>query len=112
MEVPFLKLAVVASGIALAFVVYLVRYVLAQPQGSDHMADLSRMIQEGAVTFLRREYIYVVSVSAVVVAFLVGIGVYNPDLGLNWKTAVAFMAGAVASACAGFLGMYIATRAN
>jgi K(+)-stimulated pyrophosphate-energized sodium pump len=112
MEVPFLKLAVVASAIALAFVVYLVRYVLAQSQGSDHMAQLSTMIQEGAGAFLRREYIYVISVSAVVVVFFIGIGVYKPELGLNWMTSVAFSAGAVASACAGFLGMFIATRAN
>ena len=112
MEVPFLKLAVVASGIALAFVVYLVRHVLAQPQGTEDMARLSTLIQEGASAFLRREYVYVIAVSAGVVVFLVGIEFYNADLGLSWRTAVAFIFGAGASACAGFLGMYIATRAN
>ncbi len=112
MEVPFLKIAVIASVVALLFVVYLVRYVLAQSQGTEHMERLSRMIQEGASAFLRREYIYVVSVSALVMLFLVGVGLYNPELQLNWKTAIAFAAGALASTCAGFLGMYIATRAN
>jgi len=112
MEVPFLKLAIVASAIALAFVAYLIRFVLAQPEGTEQMAKISRLIQEGALAFMRREYIYVVAVAAGVVVFLIGIGVYNPELGLNWRTAVAFVAGAVASACAGFLGMYIATRSN
>ncbi len=112
MEIPFLKLAVVASGISLLFVVYLVRYVLAQSQGTPHMERLSTMIQEGASAFLRREYVYVIAVSAVVILFFVLIGFYKPDLGLNWRTAVAFTAGALASSAAGFLGMYIATRAN
>ncbi len=112
MEIPFLKIAVAASGISLLFVVYLVRYVLAQSQGTPHMERLSTMIQEGASAFLRREYVYVTAVSAVVILFFVIIGFYKPDLGLNWRTAVAFTAGALASTAAGFLGMYIATRAN
>ena len=112
MEIPFLKLAVAASGISLLFVVYLVRYVLAQSQGTPHMERLSTMIQEGASAFLRREYVYVIAVSAVVILFFVAIGFYKPDLGLNWRTAVAFTGGALASSAAGFLGMYIATRAN
>src|SRR5690606_27042244 len=41
-----------------------------------------------------------------------GMSFLNPELHLSWKTAVAFAAGAIASAMAGFLGMNIATRAN
>lgn len=111
-DVPFLKLAVLASGIALVFVAYLARYVLRQSEGTPHMVQISQLIQEGASAFLRREYSYVIAVAFPVMAFLIGVGFYDPSLGLNWKTAVAFVAGAVASGCAGFLGMYIATRAN
>lgn len=111
-DVPFLKLAVIVSAATLLFVLYLARYVLRQPQGTERMAKISEMVQEGAQAFLRREYSYVVVLALIVMAFLAGIGVYDAELGLNWKTAVAFAAGAIASACAGFLGMYIATRAN
>jgi len=111
-DVPFLKIAVAASAASLLFVWYLARYVLKQPQGTEQMAKISEMIQEGAAAFLRREYSYVVTVAIVVMVFLSSVGIYDESLGLNWKTALAFAAGAVASACAGFLGMYIATRSN
>lgn len=112
MDIPFLKLAGVASLLALAFVVYLARYVLAQSQGTERMAMLSKAIQEGALAFLKREYTYVVSLAIVVIIALSTIGLLKPELGLSFKTAIAFACGAFASGCAGFLGMYIATRAN
>lgn len=111
-DVPFLKLSAAASLAALLFVVYLARYVLSQSEGTPRMAHLSHLIQVGAGAFLRREYAYVVAVSLVVCVFLAALGVYDAELGLNWRTAVAFLAGAFASGCAGFLGMFIATRAN
>jgi len=111
-DVPFLKLAAIASAASLLFVWYLARYVLKQPQGNDRMIKISEMVQEGALAFLRREYNYVIIVAIMVMLFLTGCGFYDPSLGLNWKTALAFASGAVASACAGFLGMYIATRSN
>lgn len=112
MSIPFLWVSIVASGCALAFVAYLARYVLAQPQGTERMALLSTMVQEGALAFLKREYVWVYGFVAVIATLLAIIGFVQPDLGLSWKTSLAFMSGAVASTCAGFLGMYIATRAN
>ena len=112
MEVPFLKVAAGTSVLALLFVVYLARYVLAQPQGSDRMANLSRHVQLGAAAFLKREYTWVFGLAIVVIGILSAIGIMQPDLGLNFKTGIAFACGAIASACAGFIGMYIATRAN
>jgi K(+)-stimulated pyrophosphate-energized sodium pump len=109
---PFLKIAAGTAVLALLFVVYLVRYVLSKPQGSEKMEQLSRMVQEGAMAFLRREYTWVFAFVAVVSALLIVIGLVRPDIGLGWKTAVAFIVGAVASTAAGFLGMFIATRAN
>ena len=103
-NLPFLKIAGGASILSLLFVVYLARYVLSKPQGSEKMADLSKSIQDGAKAFLKREYSYV-SVFVIVIA----VAIY---FGIRLETAVAFVAGAVASACAGFTGMYIATRAN
>jgi len=97
---------------ALAFVAYLVQYVLSKPQGTERMALLSKMVQEGALAFLKREYVYVFSVAGVIFAAFVVMGIVQPEFGLSWKTGAAFLTGAVASTCAGFLGMFIATRAN
>ena len=103
-NIPFLKTAFGASILALLFVVYLARYVMSKPQGTEKMAALSRAVQDGAKAFLKREYSYV-AVFVVVIAGLIG-------LGISWHTAAAFVAGAIASACAGVIGMTIATRAN
>ncbi|MFP4502403.1 MAG: sodium-translocating pyrophosphatase [Candidatus Hydrogenedentota bacterium] len=106
------SLSGVAIGAALLFVLYLISYVLKQPQGTEHMALLSRRVQQGAAAFLKKEYTYVGSFIVVIMLILAVIGIIDPDFGLNWKTAVAFFMGALASACAGVLGMSIATRAN
>ena len=111
-NLPFLKIAAGASLFSLAFVVYLIRYVLSKSQGNELMERLSVLIQEGARTFLRREYKYVATFVVVVALVIIFIGFLRPELGLGWQTALAFAAGAFASSSAGFLGMYIATRAN
>jgi len=110
--VPFLWISAGAGVIALLFVAYLVQYVLSKPQGTDTMIHISRLIQEGAAAFLRREYTYVYTFVVIIAAAIAAIGVFNPEFGLGWRTAVAFVAGSLASTLAGFLGMYIATRSN
>jgi K(+)-stimulated pyrophosphate-energized sodium pump len=79
-------------------------WVKRQPAGSPLMVDLADQIHAGAMAFLRREY-SVLAVFVLVVAALLAWGV-----GLG--TSAAYVAGAVASAVAGFLGMEAATRAN
>lgn len=112
MQLPYLKLALGASIVALAFILYLARYVLSKPQGNETMARLSRAVQEGALAFLLREYRYVLATVAVLAVGIGVVGSMRPDLPLGWPTSIAFVVGAIASTCAGFLGMYIATRSN
>jgi K(+)-stimulated pyrophosphate-energized sodium pump len=112
MDIGFLWIAAGASALALLFVLYLARYVLAQPQGNETMARLSLAVQQGAAAFLKREYTYVAAFIVVIMVILALIGVVQPGFGLSWKTSVAFLAGAIASMLAGILGMTIATRAN
>ncbi|MFO7776632.1 MAG: sodium-translocating pyrophosphatase [Candidatus Hydrogenedentota bacterium] len=110
--VSFLYVSIVAAAAALAFVVYLARYVLRQSQGTEHMAKLSSMVQKGAMAFLQREYRYIGVFVIIIFLLLTTIGLVDEELQLSWKTGVAFVVGALASGSAGFLGMYIATRAN
>ena len=108
----FLDGSVLASLCALAFVVYLAKYVLSKPQGTEAMARISGLVQKGAKAFLYREYRYVLSLVTIIFVLFVAVGWFDKELGLDWRTAVAFAAGALASTAAGFLGMTIATRSN
>ncbi len=110
--VPFLVVSLVAGVVSLLFVAYLVQYVLSRPQGTETMVRISQLVQTGAAAFLRREYTYVYTFVVIIAIALSALGALNPEFGLGWKTAVAFVSGAVASTLAGFLGMYIATRSN
>jgi K(+)-stimulated pyrophosphate-energized sodium pump len=111
-NIGFLKVSGVSGLVALAFMAYLARYTLSKPQGNATMTRLSEEVQKGARAFLRREYTYVLTFVVIIFALLAGVGMYDESLGLSWKTGAAFVAGAFASALAGFLGMNIATRAN
>ncbi len=92
------------SLIGLIYVVWQLRRVLSMDTGNQTMQEIAAAIQEGAAAFLNREYTYlagfVVIVAAIIAAFL------------NWQTALSFVAGAIASGAAGYLGMYTAVRAN
>lgn len=112
MGIGFLKVSAVTAVLALLFAVYLIRYVLSKTQGNETMARLSKAIQDGALAFLLREYRYVLGTVIVIAIAIAVAGGMRPDLPLGWRTSVAFVVGAVASAMAGFLGMYIATRSN
>ena len=91
-----------AVGLVLAYAAY--RGIIKVGVKDAGMQSVSDSIYEGAMAFLKREYI-VLSIFVVVVALLLAW-----QLGVD--TALAFFAGAICSVIAGFLGMKAATRAN
>ncbi|HEX7256227.1 MAG TPA: sodium/proton-translocating pyrophosphatase, partial [Gaiellaceae bacterium] len=99
-------IALVCSGIAIAYGVFQTLWLLKLPAGTERMQAIARAVQEGASAYLRRQYTTIAGVALVL--FLV-IGFWN-DLG--WGTAFGFLIGAVFSAAAGFIGMNVAVRAN
>jgi K(+)-stimulated pyrophosphate-energized sodium pump len=99
--------AIAAGVVALLLAVGYARLVMAAPRGNERMIELSDDIRQGAMTFLRREYMWVgvfVAVMAVLIAVLL-------DWGRPWG-AVAYVFGAALSGAAGYFGMRIATQAN
>lgn len=112
MGLGYLKVTGAASILALLVVAYMIQYVLSKSQGNEKMARISKAVQEGALAFLLREYRYVMATVLIIAVLIAIIGAQRPDLPLGWKTSVAFILGALASAMAGFLGMFIATRSN
>ena len=92
-----------AVGLVIAFAIYLVmsRYTA----GDEKVRAIADEIHIGAMVFMHREYKMLFAFAAVLV-----VGIVLSPLGTN--TAIAFVAGAVSSATAGYLGMYAATKAN
>ncbi|MEE9593056.1 MAG: sodium/proton-translocating pyrophosphatase, partial [Thermoplasmata archaeon] len=102
-------IALGVAGLTLVFAAFLVRSILRQPEGTDRMREIARFIQEGAAVFLRKELraLFVFTVILVLVlTFLISPGTIHAELGL------AFALGTAASFGSGYLGMWIATRAN
>ena len=97
-------IALLMGLVGVWFVLWQFKRVLSYDQGNDTMRGIAAAIQEGASAFLNREYqvlaIFVAIVAVVITSFL------------QWQTAISFVIGAVASAGAGYLGMYVAVRAN
>jgi len=87
-----------------AFVIWELRRILAYDQGNETMQAIAKAIQQGATAFLSREY-RVIAIFIAIVATVISVF-------LQWQTALCFVVGAIASAGAGYLGMYVAVRAN
>ena len=93
-----------AGLVALLFAVYLIFWVLRQPEGNDRMKEIAKAIQEGAQAYLNRQYTIIAGIGAVIFLFL--------TFTLGWKTGVLFLIGAVLSGAAGYVGMNISVRSN
>ncbi len=100
--------AALGAGLAaLLLAVVYARAVLTAPRGNQRMVALSDAIRQGAMAFLRREYIWVAAF-VVVIATLIAVLL---DWGRPWGV-VAYVYGAALSAGAGYFGMRLATQAN
>ena len=91
------------GGLLAAFVIY--HIMSRHNHGDGDVKHIGDQIALGAMVFLHREYKMLVMFAAVVVACI-----FVSPLGA--KTGIAFIAGALSSAVAGYLGMIAATKAN
>ncbi len=92
--------------VAILYGAIVIASILRLPEGSDKMKEIAKAIQAGAKAFLNRQYKSVAMV-AVVLFLIIG---FIPELG--WKTALAFIVGAILSALTGYIGMFVSVRAN
>ncbi len=91
--------------IGLVFAVIIYALVKRYDEGEDNVKKIADAIHNGAMVFMRREY----SMLAIFAGILLLILFFSP-LGID--TAIAFLAGALSSAAAGWFGMFTATQAN
>lgn len=102
MDVPMIAAGVAVFGLILAVILY--KNISKQKIENETVADITKQIQDGAMAFLKAEYKYI----AIFVTIVTGLLFLNNGM----ETALAFVAGAVASVVAGFSGMRAATSAN
>ena len=113
----------IGGGIGIIFALALIRYILRADSGTAAMQNINAMISEGAWAFIRRQY-STIGITALAVAAVIGIllGMLSSPaelemlgvsaFGLGWRTAVAFLAGALCSCISGIIGMWIAVKSN
>jgi len=107
-----------AGGIiSLLFCLFLNIRVKAAPQGDadSQQVEISKIIQDGAMAFLKTEYLYLLPfVVGMSIFFFVeeAVQVSSPPGKLGWKLIVNFVLGAILSAASGWGGMMIATTCN
>jgi len=111
----------VAGLVTVIFAIMLARNVLRSPAGTPKMKEIGDMIFEGAWAFLKRQYT-TIGILSLLVAVIIGVlvallggqkGIEGmTPFGIGWRTAVAFLVGALCSGVSGFVGMYIAVKSN
>ena len=115
-------LAVVLAISILSLIVafFLARQVLAADTGQPAMQEIAGAIREGAEAFLSRQYKTIAYLAVVAAAVIFGFYYLNREVpniaemgaGTAWKVTVSFVTGALCSAIAGYIGMFVSIRAN
>ncbi len=110
MEV-LLVLVIVAALLALGYAAFNFASVKKMDEGNTRMSEIAEAIRVGANAFITYEYkIIAVVVAIIAVAFAVIFSLQSSTF--MWQPSVCFVIGTVMSACAGWVGMKIATYAN
>ncbi len=95
--------------VSLGFALVLRRQVLAADEGTAKMQEIATAIQEGAHAYLHRMFRTLVLFAVIVFGLLF---LLPGDTGIRVGRSLFFLVGAGFSAAIGYLGMWLATRAN
>jgi K(+)-stimulated pyrophosphate-energized sodium pump len=101
-----LWLSLGAAGLAIVYGIFSTRWILSRSAGNARMQEIAAAVQEGAGAYMNRQY-RTIGIVGVVLFLVLGL---VPDIG--WPTAIGFLIGAVLSALAGYIGMFVSVRAN
>ena len=116
-ETTYLWVIFGISLLALAFAYYLVREVLAAPEGTEKMKEIARAIQVGAKAYLSRQF-RTLGIFLALLTILLFFILPAPDdaahsaFSIKFGRSLAFILGAGFSALTGYVGMWLAVRAN
>ena len=99
-----LWMAISAGLLAVIYGMISTKWIIKQPAGNQRMQEIAQAIQEGASAYMNRQY-STIGIVGLVLFILLGIT-------LDWYTAIGFAIGAIFSALAGYIGMFVSVRAN
>ena len=95
----------ISAVLALALISYFIYNVFKQEKGTAKMQEIAQAIREGAMAFLHRQYETIGFLSILVA------GILWLATGSHYVP-ISFIVGAICSAVAGYIGMYIAVSSN
>ena len=104
MDNMYYYLAIAAGIIALLFAAIKFSSISKKGAGNERMREISGFIHDGAMAYLSRQYKALI-IFVVIVCVILGVAI-------DYKTAICFLAGAIFSVLAGYIGMQAATKAN
>ncbi|MHA2423750.1 MAG: sodium-translocating pyrophosphatase [Candidatus Thorarchaeota archaeon] len=106
-DILFLSVGFLSGLLAIFVALYTYREVLKADEGDERMREVSKLIQDGAGSFIKIQYrillIFTIAL-AVVISLIFG--------GLGVPIAISYVLGSIASMGAGYIGLAVATRAN
>ena len=102
-------IAPIASLLALVFAVYFYRKMMSASEGTEVMKEIAQHVREGAMAYLRRQYMVVTMVFVLLVVILTVLAKYGIQ---NPFVPIAFLTGGFFSGLCGFIGMRTATNAS
>ncbi|MBE3139838.1 MAG: sodium-translocating pyrophosphatase, partial [Thermoplasmata archaeon] len=121
-EVAALWITLLVAVLGLVYAYFLKKYVMKQDDGNKEMKEISKAIQDGAETYLRRQlrtvfFVIVILAIALFLTAYVGKPVNWAGSNEEWMLVsigrmLAFLMGAGFSASIGYFGMRMAVRAN
>jgi K(+)-stimulated pyrophosphate-energized sodium pump len=122
MEQIWLYISIGASLLSIGVALYLYYWVKKQHPGTEKAQEVASWIKAGSQTYLKRLYIALTIVSLILGVLIALIFTFEPAGGENGQAiinpgngiqmALSFIAGALCSAVAGYMGMGIAVEAN
>ncbi len=110
-QIVSIVIAVLAFGAAF----WLYRWVSSQPSSNKRIAEVSKLIRNGANTFLAKEFKTLArfcSVAAIIILVFLPSPIWKGDVLDNILMAISYIFGTVFSGIAGKIGISIATIAN
>ena len=115
-DLRFFQVAsIIISFLAFGAAVWLYKWVASQPSSNKKIAEVGKLIRNGANTFLAKEYKTLVkfcTVAAIIIFIFLPGPVWKGNILDNLLMAVSYVFGTVFSGIAGKIGINIATIAN
>jgi K(+)-stimulated pyrophosphate-energized sodium pump len=112
----------IAGLLAVGFAIFLARDVLSRDTGTKEMMDVSATINEGAVAFIKRQYMTIALLAlagSVVIFAIISLletasvaDTSHTGIDVGLRTGGAFLIGAACSMACGIIGMLVSVRAN